>query len=101
MLKELLLKRTAPRETKTIEYNGQKLTVPTESEILRIKAFLIISRNATRDYIDFVALSDHLEFKRTQETLKDFYKKSPNFMGAYPILAGETFMRLSKIFILL
>jgi hypothetical protein len=27
------LKRTLPLETKTIDYNGQKLTIPTESEI--------------------------------------------------------------------
>ncbi len=71
------LKRTAPLETKTMEYKGQKLTVPTETEILRIKAFLIISRNATRDYIDFVALSDHLGFEKTKEALKDFDKIYP------------------------
>ncbi len=71
------LKRTAPLETKTMEYKGQKLTVPTEQEILRIKAFLIISRNATRDYIDFVALSDHLGFEKTKEALKDFDKIYP------------------------
>ena len=88
------LKRTAPLETKTIEYNGQKLTVPTESEILRIKAFLIISRNATRDYIDFVALSDHLEFKRTQEALKDFDKIYPQENNASAI--GQLLVQLSN-----
>ena len=71
------LKRTMPLETKTMEYKGQKLTVPTELEILRIKGFLIISRNATRDYIDFVALFDHLGLEKTNEALKDFDKLYP------------------------
>lgn len=48
--------RTAPLET--VRVHGLK--VPTPEEILRIKAYLIVRRNATRDYIDFVALFDHL-----------------------------------------
>lgn len=48
--------RKAPLETTII----RGLRVPTEEEILRIKAYLIVRRNATRDYIDFVALFDHL-----------------------------------------
>ena len=71
------LKRTMPLETKIMEYKGQKITVPTELEILRIKGFLIISRNATRDYIDFVALSDHLGIEKTNKALKDFDKLYP------------------------
>ena len=71
------LKRTMPLETRITEYKGQKLIVPTESEILRIKGFLIISRNATRDYIDFVALSEHLGIEKTNESLKDFDKLYP------------------------
>ena len=38
-------------------------------EILRIKAFLIVKRNATRDFIDFVALFDHLGTKRALAAL--------------------------------
>ena len=68
------LKRTMPLETRTAAYKGQKLILPTEAEILRIKGFLIIGRNATRDYIDFAALSDHLGIKKTNEALKDFDK---------------------------
>ena len=71
------LKRAMPLETRVMEYKGQKLIVPTESEILRIKGFLIISRNATRDYIDFAALSDHLGLEKTNESLKDFDKLYP------------------------
>ena len=34
-------------------------------------------QKATRDYIDFVALSDHLGFEKTKEALKDFDKIYP------------------------
>ena len=48
--------RDEPLETFQIEYLGEKITIPTEAEILRIKGVLILKRNATRDYLDFVAL---------------------------------------------
>jgi len=52
--------RDEPLETTQIERFGQTLTVPTEAEMLRIKGVLILKRNATRDYLDFVALADHM-----------------------------------------
>jgi hypothetical protein len=52
--------RTAPLETQTVHIAQGALTVPTPAEILRIKAVLILRRNATRDYLDFAALSAHL-----------------------------------------
>lgn len=69
--------RTKPLETTDIEYKGQKLTVPTPEEILRIKGFLILARNATRDYIDFVALADHLGIKKTNKALTSFDELYP------------------------
>jgi len=71
------LVRTKPLETTDIEYKGQKLTVPTPEEILRIKGFLILARNATRDYIDFIALADHLGTKKTNEALINFDELYP------------------------
>ena len=41
--------REQPLETMIFEHAGEKLTVPTAAEILRIKAVLILKRNATRD----------------------------------------------------
>jgi len=35
---------------------GRRLSLPTVEEMLRIKAFLIVERNATRDYLDVAAL---------------------------------------------
>lgn len=47
----------------------RRLKVPTPDEILRIKAYLIVRRNSTRDYIDFVARWDHLGVTRAQRAL--------------------------------
>jgi hypothetical protein len=52
--------RDQPLETIEIDIAGVRLVVPTEQEMLRIKAVLILKRNATRDYLDFVALAERL-----------------------------------------
>ena len=57
--------RTAPLETTTVSVGGHELTIPTEAEILRIKGFLILRRNATRDYVDFAALAHRFRALRS------------------------------------
>jgi hypothetical protein len=53
--------RKVPLEVATVVVpSGGEVTVPTIEETLRIKAFLIVRRNQTRDYLDLAALSDHL-----------------------------------------
>ena len=69
--------RDEPLETAQIEYWGEKLTVPTEAEILRIKGVLILKRNATRDYLDFVALADHMGSEKMVEALRPFDRLYP------------------------
>lgn len=64
--------REAPLKTLVVEYSGQAITVPTKPEILRIKSALILRRNATRDYLDFVALADQLGDEKTADALKNF-----------------------------
>jgi hypothetical protein len=64
--------RDEPLETMQIEYRGEKLTIPTEAEMLRIKGVLILQRNATRDYLDFVALADHMGAEAMIEALRPF-----------------------------
>jgi hypothetical protein len=50
--------RKAPLEVTEIELaSGAEVTVPTLEETLRIKAFLIVRRNQTRDYLDVAALA--------------------------------------------
>ncbi len=53
--------RRRPLETMRVELpSGAKLTAPTAEEALRIKAFLLVRRNRTRDYLDVVALADRV-----------------------------------------
>ena len=64
--------RDEPLDTEVVQYFRQQITIPTEEEMLRIKGVLILKRNATRDYLDFAALSDHLGDKRTSYALQSF-----------------------------
>ena len=51
--------RTRPLEIARITLpSGRVLTIPTAEETLRIKGFLIVRRNQTRDYLDVAALAD-------------------------------------------
>lgn len=51
--------RRRPLETVELELgSSRRVRVPTAEETLRIKAFLIVRRNQTRDYLDTAALSD-------------------------------------------
>jgi ribosomal protein S18 acetylase RimI-like enzyme len=51
--------RTRPLEIARITLpSGRVLTIPTAAETLRIKGFLIVRRNQTRDYLDVAALAD-------------------------------------------
>ncbi len=64
--------RQAPLETAQLTTSGGRITIPTEAEILRIKAVLILKRNATRDYLDFVALADRMGDCRCADGLRPF-----------------------------
>ncbi len=51
--------RTRPLESAEITLpSGRSLRVPTAEEALRVKGFLIVRRNQTRDYLDVAALAD-------------------------------------------
>jgi len=73
--------REEPLETTQIETHGVIITLPTLSEMLRIKAVLILKRNATRDYLDFAALSDQLGHEGIVESLKSFERLYPQSNG--------------------
>lgn len=64
--------RETPLETEVLEIAGAKLTVPTRAEMLRIKAVLIVRRNATRDYLDFVAMSELIGLDAAVSALAGF-----------------------------
>lgn len=69
--------RDEPLETTQIECFGLKLTVPTKAEILRIKGVLILRRNATRDYLGFVALASKIGDEEIVEALLPFDRLYP------------------------
>jgi hypothetical protein len=78
-------RRSAPLETTTVRLpGGRTLNVPTLEETLRIKAFLIVERNATRDYLDVAALSHHLGTAQSVlaiEKMRDLYAQFAGEVG--------------------
>ncbi len=66
------LRRNRPLETEQIRIKGKSLTMPTLPEMIRTKGWMIVSRNATRDYIDFAALAKHMGIEDSVEVLIDF-----------------------------
>ncbi len=69
--------RKTPLEVTTVSVpSGGEVTVPTIEETLRIKAFLIVRRNQTRDYLDLAALTESLGVERTAgvlDQIDDYY----------------------------
>jgi hypothetical protein len=65
--------------------------VPTLAEILRIKAVLILRSNATRDYLDFVALADGMGEAKVIQALSRFdeYYPQPNEESALQQLEAQ------------
>jgi hypothetical protein len=63
--------RSRPLESEEIEVRDRRLVVPTAAEILRIKAWLALSRNQTRDYLDIAALADRMGVDEAATVLRD------------------------------
>jgi hypothetical protein len=71
-----MIRREPLEVTKVVVPSGDEVTVPTLEETLRIKAFLVVRRNQTRDYLDLAALSERLGTDLTAEVLTqidDYY----------------------------
>ena len=77
--------RDEPLETVIVTYHGARITIPTEGEILRIKGVLILKRNATRDYLDFVALADYMGDEKVARALQSFDRLYPQENGESPL----------------
>jgi hypothetical protein len=82
--------RDRPLDTTEIERFGQRLTVATLAEKLRIKAVLILKRNATRDYLDFAALADRMGDEDATSALC-------SFDSIYPQPNGESALQQLQI----
>ena len=73
--------REQPLQTQEVTISGVRLVVPTEEELLRIKAVLILRRNTTRDYLDFAALSERIGPARVKEALASLDQLYPQPSG--------------------
>lgn len=75
-------RRAAPLETIDVEVApGRKLRIPTVEEMLRVKAFLVVERNTTRDYLDVAALSHHLGGRKSLAALERMNDLYAEFAG--------------------
>ena len=75
-------RRAAPLETVDVEVDsGRKLRIPTVEEMLRVKAFLVVERNTTRDYLDVAALSHHLGVRKSVAALERMNDLYAEFAG--------------------
>ncbi|MGQ0624314.1 MAG: hypothetical protein ACT4PP_06620 [Sporichthyaceae bacterium] len=64
--------RRRPLETAIVELPGAgRVVVPTAEETLRIKAFLIVRRNQTRDYLDVAAIAELLGIESASAVLRE------------------------------
>ena len=56
------MERSSPMETTNVQLpTGDRLQIPTGAETLRLKSYLIMCRNSTRDYAEFAELVDSME----------------------------------------
>lgn len=89
--------RRRPLETQTAELpEGTSLTVPTPAETLRIKAYLIVKRNQTRDFLDVAALSERFGTHWSAGVLAgidDYYDAAP---GGETAVASQLIRQLGE-----
>lgn len=76
------LLRRRPLEVEEITGPGGPIRVPTLAEMLRIKAWLVLRRNATRDYLDVVALAGRLGDERAPQVLLELDEYYEDQLGA-------------------
>lgn len=88
--------RTRPLETTDVELpSGRTLRVPTADETLRVKAFLIVRRNQTRDYLDVVALADRQGIAPAAAVLATIDAYYADQRGAGPGVASQVTRQLA------
>jgi len=89
-------RRSAPLETTEVSLQGGGLIrLPTIEEMLRIKTFLVIDRNATRDYLDVAALSHHIGLKKSASALGQMNELYEEFTSETGDLLTSIVVKLS------
>jgi RND superfamily putative drug exporter len=65
-----VVERRRPMETTNVLLpTGDRLQIPTGAETLRLKSYLLMSRNSTRDFTEFADLVDSMETQTAAEVL--------------------------------
>jgi len=75
------LRRSRPLETAVMRVGEHDVILPTLPEVLRIKAYLCVTRNATRDYLDLAALASHMGIDRASSALGSMDELYPQKNG--------------------
>ena len=89
-------RRSAPLETTEIVVrDGRRLRLPTIEETLRIKTFLVVHRNATRDYLDVAALSHHIGLEKSAAALESMNELYAEFKDEAGDLLTSVVVKLS------
>ncbi len=89
--------RQRPLETEVVTLpSGRSLTVPTLDETLRVKAFLIVRRNQTRDYLDVAALADRIGLDRAARVLASIDAYYQDQRGAGDGVATQVVRQLAE-----
>ena len=80
------MRRIRPLETcEIVVGSGARVVAPTAPEALRVKAFLVVQRNVVRDYLDVVALAEHLGLDHAIAVLReidDYYDDRSDTWGS-------------------
>ena len=92
------VERHSPMETTNVQLpTGDRLQIPTGAETLRLKSYLIMCRNTTRDFAEFAELVDSMETQTaavvlagqwtgtTVETAQENNGSPPSWYAAWPI----------------
>ena len=85
-----VLERNRPLETTEVLLpTGDRLQIPTGAETLRLKSYLIMSRNSTRDYADFADLVACMDIRTAAAVLARMDRYYCGEQSQGPWVAGQ------------
>jgi hypothetical protein len=90
-----MIRKTPLEVAKVSVPSGGEVTVPTIEETLRIKAFLTVRRNQTRDHLDLAALAESLGIDRAAEVLDQIDEYYADQRGEGDGVASQLVRQLS------
>ncbi len=89
--------RRRPLETHPVEVSGDGVVIaPTPEETLRIKAYLVVKLNQTRDYIDVAALADRFGIAWAAATLANIDSYYDEGTPGENVVAAQLLRQLGK-----